>query len=115
MNWKSKMRNRLYIRDGRMCHYCGIREEDFIRIWGPFYGGKRGSTLEVDRRENEAGYKISNCVLACAICNNAKSDKFTYGEFKRMGHIIGQIWQARDAGQSRSGKVTPNLRPESLA
>jgi 5-methylcytosine-specific restriction endonuclease McrA len=30
--------------------------------------------------------------LACAVCNNAKSDKFTYEEFKRVGNVIKQIW-----------------------
>ena len=37
---KDKLRNRLYKRDGKECYYCGIKEEDFIRIWGIFYGGK---------------------------------------------------------------------------
>jgi hypothetical protein len=33
--------------------------------------------------------------LACALCNNAKSNKFTYGEFKRVGDVIKEIWQQR--------------------
>ena len=107
MSWKSELRNRLYERDGRKCRYCSIDEKDFIRIWGPFYGGKRGSTLEVDRIDNEEGYKTDNCVLACAVCNNAKSDKFTYEEFKRVGHVIRQIWQQRDTKLSQSGGNPP--------
>lgn len=94
MNWKV-LRNRLYERDGTKCHYCGIDEKDFIRIWKPFYGGKRGWKLEVDRKNNKLGHEIENCVLACALCNNAKSDKFEYDEFKRVGHVIRQIWQQR--------------------
>ncbi|GAI46192.1 unnamed protein product, partial [marine sediment metagenome] len=29
---KEKLRNRHYKRDGKKCYYCGIKEEDFIRI-----------------------------------------------------------------------------------
>lgn len=95
MSWKKELRNRLYERDGTRCHYCGINEKDFIKIWGKFYGGKRGSTLEVDRTNNEQGYKLANCVLACALCNNAKSDKFSYAEFVRVGNVIKNIWRQR--------------------
>jgi 5-methylcytosine-specific restriction endonuclease McrA len=93
---KKALRTQLYKRDGRKCHYCGIDEKDFFSIWGEFYGSKRrGSTLEVDRKDNSRGYEIDNCVLACAVCNNAKSDKFSYDEFKRVGEVIKGIWQSR--------------------
>ena len=60
------------------------------------YGGKkRGGILEVDRKDNTKGYEIDNCVLACAVCNMAKSDKFTYNEFRRVGGVIGKIWRER--------------------
>lgn len=96
LNWKRELREQLYKRDGKKCHYCGITEKDFVPIWGEFYGGKRrGGTLEVDRKDNGKGYENDNCVLACAICNNAKSDKFTYQEFKGVGDAIRQIWQQR--------------------
>jgi len=43
---KDKLRDDLYKRDKKKCYYCGIKEEDFIRIWGKFYGGKtRGQKL----------------------------------------------------------------------
>ena len=93
---KDKLRNRLYKRDGKECYYCEIKEEDFIQIWGKFYGGNRGQKLEVDRRDNEKGYTLENCVLSCSICNNAKSDKFTDEEFKEVGKSIKQIWLSRD-------------------
>ena len=93
---KENLRDKLYKRDGRKCHYCRIKEESFIWIWGPFYGGKiRGKKLEIDRKDNQKGYSEENCVLACAICNNAKSDKFTYEEFKRVGRVIREIWLKR--------------------
>ena len=94
---KDKLRDDLYKRDKKKCYYCGIKEEDFIRIWGKFYGGKtRGQKLEIDRRDNEKGYTLENCVLSCSICNNAKSDKFTDEEFKEVGKSIKQIWLLRD-------------------
>jgi 5-methylcytosine-specific restriction endonuclease McrA len=71
--------------------------------------------LEVDRRDNEEGYKTDNCVLACAVCNNAKSDKFTYEEFKRVGRVIRQIWQQKDTKLSQSRKLTSTPRRKSLA
>ena len=94
---KDELRNILYKRDGNKCYYCGIEEDDFIPIWGKFYGGKtRGKKLEVDRRDNEKDYSLENCVLACSICNNAKSDKFTDKEFKEVGKSIKQIWLSRN-------------------
>jgi 5-methylcytosine-specific restriction endonuclease McrA len=59
---KDKLRNRLYKRDGKECYYCGIKEEDFIPIWGKFYGGNRGQKLEVDRRDNQEGYTFLRLV-----------------------------------------------------
>jgi len=94
---KDKLRDRLYIRDGEKCYYCGIEEKDFVPIWGEFYGGKtRGKKLEVDRKDNGKGYTLENCVLSCSICNNAKSDKFTGEEFKKVGKAIKRIWLSRD-------------------
>jgi len=91
---KKELRLKLYKRDGKKCHYCGIEEEDFFQIWGKFYGGKRRK-LEVDRKDNEKGYNEENCVLACPICNNAKSDRFTYEEFKKVGKVIKEMWLSR--------------------
>ncbi len=112
MNKKNKLREELYKRDGRKCHYCGIGEgegEDegeFIRIWDYFYpkkppyktGKGRGKRLEIDHKDNDnRDDSLENCVLACSICNNAKSDKFTYEEFKKVGKVIKQIWNERES------------------
>ena len=94
---KTELREQLYIRDGRNCSYCGIAEEDFCEIWGDtFYGGiKRGRILEIDRIDNNKGYSDKNCILACALCNMAKSDKFTSIEFILFGRVIKDIWEYR--------------------
>lgn len=105
MTLKNDLRNQLYKKEGTKCHYCGIEEKNFVHIWGKFYGGKkRGTRLEVDRRDNRRGYDSENCVLACAVCNNAKSDKFTYDEFRRVGTVIMEIWQERKARLSKNLK-----------
>lgn len=101
MNKREKLRLKLYARDGKNCHYCGIKEGDFIPIWGKFYISKRsnkqgrGRVLELERKDNEKGYSLQNCVLSCAICNNAKSNKFTCEEFKKVGKTIKEIWLLR--------------------
>ncbi len=94
---KRQVRNELYERDGKHCHYCSIPEDEFYQRWGgPFYGGfKRGRRLEIDRKVGSLGYDIQNCVLACAICNMSKSDKFAYEEFMKVGKVIREIWQDR--------------------
>ncbi len=97
-------------RDKHTCHYCGIHEKDFINRWGKFYGlRKRGTRLEIEHKDavmiqgNEI-IKIpkkdqedtpEKCVLACALCNMAKSNMFTYEEFKKVGKVIEEIWKQR--------------------
>lgn len=100
---KGKLRKKLYERDGRDCHYCGIKEGDFLRIWGVFYR-TRGKRLELERTDNKKGYTLKNCVLACAICNNAKSNKFTSEEFKTIGKAIKKIWLKRISKIKGGGK-----------
>lgn len=94
---KGQLLKNLYARDGHNCHYCGIPETEFNKIWGAtFYGGfKRGQRLEIDRVDNTIDYTLENCVLACAICNMAKSDKFKHEEFVKVGNVIRNIWQER--------------------
>ena len=41
------------------------------------------------------GYTVEDCALSCPICNNAKSDKFTYEEFKKVGEVIREVWLLR--------------------
>ena len=99
MNKKDKLRLKLYERDGKKCNYCEIKEIDFIPIWGKFYK-MRGKRLEVERKDNNKGYSEENCVLACAICNNAKSNKFTCEEFKKVGRTIKEIWLLRSEAKN---------------
>ena len=78
-------------KQGGLCKYCnlpGCTDKYFGRL---FRKGRRGHTLEVDRKNNEEPYSPSNCVLACYPCNNAKSDVFSYDEFVKIGRAIGKV------------------------
>lgn len=55
-----------------MCHYSG-KEMDTSGDWA----------VSVDRRDNNRGHDITNCVLCCHVFNNMRNDK-TYSEFKQF-------------------------------
>lgn len=92
----------------KTCAYCGIKEQDFIPVWGKFYAGNRWSKLEPDHKDNDLkNSDIDNLCWAYCLCNRAKSDKLTYEEMKEVGNVIGRIWEKRAA--SRSEKATPGI------
>ena len=102
---KEELRKQLYKRDGCRCHYCGIEEYQFPVIWlqdRKFYGLElRGYRLEIDRKNHRKGYCLKNCVLACALCNMAKSNILEYEEFKKVGNVIREIWQRKSGVAKR--------------
>jgi hypothetical protein len=103
-----KFKDKFYNRQAnKVCHYCKLTEDEikqfvllpkkFIDKDGKIHdtdcsrGGKRGITLEVDRKDPCKPYNDNNCVLACYICNNAKSNIFTEDKFKPIGELFGKI------------------------
>lgn len=92
---------------GNKCHYCGTTESNLKKLFKindndkdkPLYSKKRSftATLQVDRKDSYKGYNEKNCVLACAFCNNAKSDmvkecdldcfKKPFGEFVKNFYV----------------------------
>ena len=106
---KERIRNDLYKRYGKKCHYCLIEEDAFRDVWGAtFYCGlKRGRRLEIDHKDPE---KRESCdendmVLACALCNMAKTDKLNEQEFMRVGKVINEIWQEKLKTKTKSQQV----------
>jgi hypothetical protein len=98
-------------KDKRVCHYCGIPEGEFLDLWKEFYGlPYRGKRLEIDHKDavvikdgaivkltkDQLADNAESCVLACALCNMAKSNMFTHDEFKEVGEVIRKIWQKRE-------------------
>lgn len=70
------------------CHYCKS-----LLKWVPFDVIKNnGSCHNLDRVDNDKGYTRDNCVACCARCNRAKSNHFTYDEWKSIGRLI-QTWE----------------------
>jgi 5-methylcytosine-specific restriction endonuclease McrA len=91
-------------KDGTIhCHYCNIDENDIEKCWEPIYaknGKSSRRVLEVEHKnpKDKNGNKnnhLENLVLACPICNIAKSDQFSEEEFKKVGNVIRKIWQQR--------------------
>ena len=97
-------------KDKHVCHYCGIPESEFLGLWGKFYNREtRGKRLEVDhkdavikddgkikkRKKARLENTAESCVLACALCNMAKSNMFTHEEFKKVGKVVQEIWRER--------------------
>lgn len=84
-----------------VCHYCGLPETELELLhqqegqinkrWP-----KRGKSLELDRKQPDLPYaNIDNLTLACYWCNNAKTDTFTYAEFREVGRVMNEVWNAR--------------------
>ena len=70
----------------RKCHYCEITEENLKKLFdNKVIQSKKpsfNSTLQIERLNPNKGYVEDNCVLACCICNNAKSDMINAKNFK---------------------------------
>ena len=64
----------------KKCAYCGIEEFKLQELFNSENGilktkRGRGKVLELERRDSGSNqYSPDNCVLACYVCNNHKSD-----------------------------------------
>ena len=76
-----------YKESKRKCYYCGITEEKLeILFKNKIIQSKKpsfNSTLQIERLNPNKGYVKDNCVLACCICNNAKSDMINTENFEK--------------------------------
>ena len=76
-------------KEKRVCGYCETNEAEIEEL---FKQDKvftkrqysRGRTLEVDKIDPNSDYNISNIILSCYWCNNAKTDEFSDTEFKEL-------------------------------
>ncbi len=84
----------------RSCYYCKITE---VQISLLIEKGQiktkrlktRGRSMEIERIIPNEGYTKENIALCCYWCNNAKSDEFTDGEFKKLSKGLTKIWEKR--------------------
>jgi hypothetical protein len=88
-----------FLKNRSRCEYCHITVENIkVLIEAQQLNKKkdtRGWSLEIDRKQPNYEYTKENCVWCCYWCNNAKTDEFSYGEFKKIGEVIKSIWDDR--------------------
>lgn len=67
------------------CYYCGTSQKELDRLFADelVSSKKFGATLHIERKNANKGYNAQNCVLACALCNNAKSDMINEPNFQK--------------------------------
>lgn len=58
------------------CHYCGAPI-----TW-------TGIAYNLDRKDNNLGHTLENCVVCCTRCNRGKGAIFTYKEWREIGNLI---------------------------
>lgn len=91
------------------CHYCNIPQDKIEAVYWRKRPTKRPKTrtrLELDRKNPNGNYNPKNVVLACFVCNNAKSDIFTAEEFKPIGREIEKAWKKIDKEKPAPGMLT---------
>jgi hypothetical protein len=77
-----------YRKQPRVCGYCGIEEWKLAKLFAKGDGvlrtkRGRGQSLELERKDTGSNeYNESNCILACYVCNNHKSDLISEAEFR---------------------------------
>lgn len=79
------------------CAYCGITEKECRETLEK--QTKRAVTrsqhLEVEKKDADDVYRAQNCVLACYVCNNAKSDFISLKEFRPVARAINFFWRRK--------------------
>ncbi len=75
--WKIDDFMKWYVNKPKVCAYCKCTEKEvstFMQVTNSARKEKRGKTLEIERIKPKGKYIEENIVLACHLCNNAKSD-----------------------------------------
>lgn len=77
-----------YKKQEKKCFYCKTTQSNLENLFGdnkPINSKKPSfsSSLQIERLDPDKGYNEENCVLACCICNNAKSDMINTENFKK--------------------------------
>ncbi len=103
------------------CEYCGLKSEESLILFYKYpvstRGGRRGKRLELDRINpaiKNYGEDINNLALSCYWCNNAKTNYFTYEEFKVIGDKIKEIQQYRINKINSQDRLTKSIEANNL-
>lgn len=65
------------------CVYCNSEV-----TWVKYNISKNGYRYNLDRKDSTIGYKKDNLVVCCWRCNDLKSNKFSFEEFKLIGDVL---------------------------
>lgn len=80
------------------CYYCHIDETtskkafnlELLTTKKPAW--KYGS-IQIDKKDPSKWYDTENCVFACVLCNNAKSDLISHDDFRELfGPTVRKYW-----------------------
>lgn len=90
------------------CYYCGATQAQLEQLFDDelISSTKFNATLHIEQKTPKQGYKSTNCVLACALCNNAKSDMISDENFK--AYFAGKMREF--ISDLLSGKIENNIR-----
>ena len=68
------------------CCYCQTTQENLKKLFeqNVLTSKKFNATLHIERFDSNKPYSKDNCALACAICNNAKSDFISKEDFEKF-------------------------------
>jgi hypothetical protein len=99
-----------YEQPNKCCYYCGLTQDEIEILFRRELieytrGGRRGKSLEIDRKNSKKPYSmIVNLAWACYWCNNAKTDEFSEVEFKPIGELIGKTLRERFNSHTGDGQ-----------
>lgn len=80
------------------CHYCGIAQDDLVKVGMKSQIQRPVRVLGVDRVDSAKGYCVENLVPCCFVCNQIKGDRFSSDEMRSIGQAVGLAWRARLGG-----------------
>jgi len=75
-----------YTSQKQECCYCKISKDNLKKLFdlNILSSKKFNGTLHIERFDSSKQYSRDNCGLACAVCNNAKSDFISQNDFEEF-------------------------------
>lgn len=85
------------------CYYCQTTQKDLKKLFeqNVLISKKFNATLHIERFDSSKPYSKNNCTLACAICNNAKSDFISKEDFQEFFAPAIQSYLNQKVGELR--------------
>jgi hypothetical protein len=73
------------VKNGYKCGYCGTEAKVLEKLFDEkkLHSKKFTSTLHIERKDPNKPYSKNNCMFACSLCNNAKSDLISVSNYRQ--------------------------------